>query len=147
MGILFFAGRLLLLMGLYALAIGAARRVWLGIPGGREQAAVVPGTVHLRLVQAAGEVTANGRPWLPGAEVALALPVTFGRQAGNAVMLEDPFVSSCHAELMTDGTAVWLVDRGSKNGTWMGRRRLERPVRTEPGGEFRLSGTVIRFEG
>ncbi len=145
MGIVLFVGRVVLLLGLYGLAFAAARLIWQGLPDACT-VAMSSRSVILRLQRAVGGVSANGTLWSQGSDLALPLPVSFGRQDGNTVRIEDPFVSSCHAELITDGSAVWLIDRGSKNGTWVGEKRLERPVKVEPGGEFGFGGTVIRLE-
>lgn len=145
MGIVLFAGRLLLLIGLYGLAFLTVRNIWRGLPGVSGEP-VGPRTVLLRLHKAMGAVLANEASWVEDSDLALTLPVTFGRRTGNTIRIEDPFVSSCHAELITDGSAVWLIDRGSKNGTWVGQQRLERPFRVESGGEFRFGGTVISLE-
>ncbi|MGE5549836.1 MAG: FHA domain-containing protein [Bacteroidota bacterium] len=145
MGFLLFAGRLVLLLGLYAFTYGIAREIWRGLPDKGVETYGLR-TVRLSLRQAAGAVQADGNAWREGTERALPLPVTFGRQAGNTVRVEDPFVSSCHAELSTDGPSLWLIDRGSKNGTWIGRKRLAQPVEVLPGTEFRFGSTVIRLE-
>jgi len=144
MGLLLFIGRLLLLAGLYGMAYAVARAMWQSMPSPSPAA----GTrlARLTLSRAVGRVAANGADWPEGDAISLAVPVTFGRQVGNTVQVENPFVSACHTELMSDGTALWLIDRGSKNGTWVGQRRLERPVKVETGGEFSLGGTVFRFE-
>lgn len=145
MGLILFVGRAILILGLYLVAFGIAREIWRGLPGAGPITYGVR-TVHLCLRQTAGTVSADGNAWAEGGAQALPLPVSFGRQAGNTVRVEDPFVSNCHAELMTDGPAVWLIDRGSKNGTWIGQKRLIRPAKVVPGAEFRLGSTVIRFE-
>lgn len=139
-----FLGRLILLLCLYGMAVYAAARVWRGMPA--PASPVLNRAVLLALRRGVGTILARDRVWTEGATVSLALPVTFGRSQGNTVQIEDPFVSSCHAEMITDGTAIWLVDRGSRNGTWVGRKRLDRPYRLEKGDEFRLGGTLIRLE-
>ena len=145
MGFLLFFGRLLLLTGLYGLAFMIARAAWRGLPQA-SQSGLENRPVLLRLRKIVGTVTVGDAIWAEGTSLRLPLPITFGRQGGNAIQIEDPFVSSCHAELSADGTAVWLIDRGSRNGTWVGDRRLDRPVKVEAGGEFRLGGTLIRLE-
>lgn len=146
MGLLFFLGRVIFLLCLYGLVYLIAKTMWRGLPaaeagGGR------PRSIVLHLYKAVGQVAVNGRDAAEGSDLELTLPATFGRQSVNNVMIEDPFVSSCHAELMTDDTAIWLIDRGSTNGTWVGAKMVDRPVRVAPGGEFRMGGTVFRLEG
>ena len=146
MGLLLFGGRLLLLLGLYGLAFKTARLVWQGLAQ-TSSAAAGSRPVQLTLRKMVGSITVDNAAWVEGTSLQLPLPITFGRQPGNTVLIEDPFVSACHAELSADGTTVWLIDRGSKNGTWVGQKRLDRPVKVEAGGEFRLGGTLIRLEG
>lgn len=145
-GLFLFLGRLILLAGLYAVAFAAARTIWRGQPAA-VPSPMLPRTVTLALCRTAGPVTIEAAAWLPGDERQLALPVTLGRADGNTIRVDDVFVSSCHAELAFDGTSLWLVDRGSKNGTWAGSRRLNRPYRLKPGDAFAVGGTVIRLVG
>lgn len=44
-----------------------------------------------------------------------------GEEVGAVVQFDDPTrsVSSTHALLSWDGTSLWLVDRGSTNGSWV----------------------------
>jgi len=46
-----------------------------------------------------------------------------GREVGDLV-LPDPSCSSQHAELLFDGSRVWVRDLGSTNGTWMNGQRI-----------------------
>jgi pSer/pThr/pTyr-binding forkhead associated (FHA) protein len=40
-----------------------------------------------------------------------------GAKSGNTLVLNDPYVSSRHARLTWDGTAWYVEDLGSANGT------------------------------
>jgi type VI secretion system protein ImpI len=51
-------------------------------------------------------------------------PVRLGRNPLNEVHLDDPHVSQWHAILGDIEGAIRLVDVGSRNGTWLGDRRL-----------------------
>ncbi len=63
---------------------------------------------------------------------------TVGRRDENTLMIDDPFVSGAHAEVMFDQGRWWLVDLGSTNGTFVGGS----PVRSR----IRLSkGDVVQF--
>jgi transcriptional regulator with GAF, ATPase, and Fis domain len=46
-------------------------------------------------------------------------PVTIGRDSANAVCLDDPVISSRHCQIMREGDAFVLLDRDSKNGTFV----------------------------
>ena len=146
MGLLFFFARVVFVLCLYGMVYLIARIMWRGLPA-VSTGAKRPRSIVLHLCRTVGQVVVNGESAAEGSDLELTLPVFFGRQSVNTVMIEDPFVSSCHAELMTDDAAIWLIDRGSTNGTWIGRRRVDRPVKVAPGGEFRMGGTVLRFEG
>jgi hypothetical protein len=80
---------------------------------------------------------------LPVRKVQPAFPsmITVGRTANNDVVVEDVQVSKFHAFFRAQATSLELADAGSRNGTFIGRARLEskgpaRPVRV---------GDTIRF--
>ncbi len=76
------------------------------------------------------------------------IPVTgncsLGRAVGNDVVLVDDRVSRRHATLHTQGVnELWLIDLGSRNGTYLNDRRVSQPTRVRDGdtiqiGPFRL---------
>ena len=51
--------------------------------------------------------------------------VTIGRSEGADILLDDITVSREHALLVARGSAWHLDDRGSLNGTYVNRRRIE----------------------
>ncbi|MFC4629443.1 FHA domain-containing protein [Promicromonospora alba] len=76
-------------------------------------------------------------------------------EVGAVVELTDPTrsVSSTHALLSWDGATLWLVDRGSTNGSWVvrtdgTRQRAEagRPVAAPAGGAVQLGNRTFRVE-
>lgn len=64
-----------------------------------------------------------------------------GRDPHDAVAIHSPEVSRHHARLVVDGRRVTLEDLGSKNGTYIGTRRVTRPEEVGPGDDI-LVGTV-----
>jgi DNA-binding winged helix-turn-helix (wHTH) protein len=64
-----------------------------------------------------------------------------GRDPHDAVVIHAPDVSRHHARLIVAGTRVTLEDLGSKNGTFIGTRRVTEPVEVAPGDDI-LVGTV-----
>lgn len=50
--------------------------------------------------------------------------IVIGRGDGCEVRLPDPSVSQRHASIRQRGAEYTLVDEGSQNGTWLGRRQL-----------------------
>jgi pSer/pThr/pTyr-binding forkhead associated (FHA) protein len=62
-----------------------------------------------------------------GVELTLAdegSPYVVGRAPPCALALADPDVSREHAEITRRGGAVYVTDRGAKNGTWIGEVRI-----------------------
>src|SRR6185312_8470758 len=54
-----------------------------------------------------------------------ATALTIGRAAPAELKVADPSLSRRHARLSREGEAVRVVDLGSRNGTWVGGRRIE----------------------
>jgi hypothetical protein len=54
-------------------------------------------------------------------------PVRIGRHAGNDVVLDDSLngVSRFHAEIRPEGNSYVIVDLNSRNGVWIGGRRIK----------------------
>lgn len=51
-----------------------------------------------------------------------------GRSPGNDIVLDSPDVSGVHAVLVQDGANLAIEDLASRNGTFVGERRVERQV-------------------
>jgi len=67
-----------------------------------------------------------------------------GRSRDADVQIEDPNVSRRHAEIVQEGSAYWLVDLGSTNGTEVDGRRVQR-ARLDDGSQFTLGETTVTF--
>jgi diguanylate cyclase (GGDEF)-like protein len=50
----------------------------------------------------------------------------------------------CRLDVDRDGGGVTVTDRGSRNGTWVGDRRIERPTRVGPGDVLEVGGELLR---
>lgn len=72
--------------------------------------------------------------------------LTIGRDPSNDVVLDDPNVSRFHAELIGGDDGVELVDLGSRNGTRVDGRTVER-AQLEPGSELGIGPFRVVFEG
>jgi signal transduction histidine kinase len=82
-----------------------------------------------------------------GARFDLAAPsgvVSIGREAGNAVQLDDHEISRRHAEIRRVGDAFVLGDLGSSNGSFVNEERIER-TQLASGDRIRLGRTVLVF--
>ena len=64
-----------------------------------------------------------------------------GRDPQDAIAIRVPEVSRHHARLVVSGDRVTIEDLGSKNGTFVGTRRVESVTEVRPGDEI-LVGTV-----
>ena len=54
--------------------------------------------------------------------------ITIGRHPDSTIFLDDVTVSRNHALIERDGDAYYISDRGSLNGTYVNRRRVERQL-------------------
>jgi DNA-binding NtrC family response regulator len=72
-------------------------------------------------------------------------PVLIGRHEDCHLMLDDPRVSSVHAELLATEQGARLRDKGSKNGTFLGNVRVGEISLTQRT-VFRLGHTDVVFE-
>src|SRR5574337_1273983 len=65
-------------------------------------------------------------------------PFSVGRKSGKDLVVADARVSRDHAQIVSEGPDFYLVDQGSKHGTWVNgnrvdRKKLERNDRIEFG--------------
>ena len=67
-----------------------------------------------------------------------------GRSRDADVQIEDPNISRRHAEIVQEGSAYWLVDLGSTNGTEVDGRRVQR-ARLDDGSRFTVGETTVTF--
>jgi adenylate cyclase len=71
--------------------------------------------------------------------MALNGPLSFGRVASNQVVLPDEKVSRRHALIHPQGEReFWMVDLGSRNGTYVNQRRLSQPLRLRDGDQIQI---------
>jgi Protein of unknown function (DUF3662)/FHA domain len=67
-----------------------------------------------------------------------------GRSRDADVQIEDPNVSRRHAEIVQEGSAYWLVDLGSTNGTEVDGKRVQR-AQLGDGSRFTIGETTLTF--
>jgi two-component system NtrC family sensor kinase len=70
--------------------------------------------------------------------------VSIGREAGNAIQLDDHEVSRRHAEIRRVGEALVLADLGSSNGTFVNDDRADR-ADLASGDRIRVGRTVLVY--
>lgn len=68
-----------------------------------------------------------------------------GSQAPCELVVQDPAVSRLHCEIRREKDGFYLVDRESKNGTYVNNVRIER-ARLESGEIIRIGESEFRFE-
>jgi hypothetical protein len=73
------------------------------------------------------------------------LPVTFGREGDNDIVITDPSVSRLHAEIRQEADGYVIVDRGSSNGTWVNGAAVT-AHRLRSGDEIAIADHKFSFE-
>ena len=68
-----------------------------------------------------------------------------GRVEDGAVFVDEASVSRRHARIAVDGEKATLEDLGSRNGTWLGTKRLTAPAPLGDGDTFRLGSALLEF--
>jgi DNA-binding winged helix-turn-helix (wHTH) protein len=68
-----------------------------------------------------------------------------GRVQDGVAWLDSPTVSRRHARILIDGGAAILEDLGSKNGTFLGEKRVASPVPLVDGDVFRVGRVSMTF--
>ena len=81
-----------------------------------------------------------------GEMIPLSTYTTVGRGADNALVIDDSFTSSTHAEIVREGDD-WLVrDLGSTNGTFVNGRRVNGQSWIRSGDEIAFGNVVVTFD-
>lgn len=71
---------------------------------------------------------------------------SLGRAVGNDVVLVDDRVSRRHATIHSQGEGeFWLVDLGSRNGTYLNGRRVSQPTRLRDGDRVQIGPFALAF--
>jgi DNA-binding winged helix-turn-helix (wHTH) protein len=68
-----------------------------------------------------------------------------GRVENGVVWLDSPTVSRRHARIVIEGGSAVLEDLGSKNGTFLGEKRVTSPVPLVDGDVFRVGRVGMTF--
>src|SRR5512135_314191 len=70
-----------------------------------------------------------------------------GRERSSSVWVGHASVSREHARLVVSGEKAEIEDLESKNGTWLGSRRVEGPLRLADGDEIRVGEVRLLYRG
>lgn len=103
--------------------------------------ATIAASPHLEMLRGAIFLTSNPAHRLPIGPDAILV----GRHEDCQLVLEDPRVSSVHAELVATEQGIRLRDKGSKNGTFLGGVRIGEVFLTHRTA-FRVAATEVTFE-
>jgi DNA-binding winged helix-turn-helix (wHTH) protein len=68
-----------------------------------------------------------------------------GRDPDTAVPIDDATVSRHHARIVIDGGSARLEDLASKNGTWLGGRRIASSELLSDGDQIRVGPATLTF--
>jgi len=72
--------------------------------------------------------------------------VSIGRGENNVIILDDPLISRNHALLRSTGTnKYYLMDTGSKNGTYLNGKRVIAPTLLRNGDQIKLGESLLTF--
>ena len=80
-----------------------------------------------------------------GTSFELSGTVVVGRDETAGVVIDDSEVSRRHATFSATTDEVEVEDLGSKNGTWIGGRRIEEPCKIAVGEKVRMGRTLFRL--
>jgi pSer/pThr/pTyr-binding forkhead associated (FHA) protein len=87
----------------------------------------------------------TGPPELRGVKVPLTGRVRIGRAPDLELVIGDDFVSTHHAEIVSESGKPILTDLGSTNGTVLNGRAIKRPSRLAEGDEIVLGDVHLKI--
>jgi pSer/pThr/pTyr-binding forkhead associated (FHA) protein len=74
-------------------------------------------------------------------------PIRIGRDPRNTVVLVDLQVSRFHAEVRRTGDTYQVVDQGSRNGTYLNGRQVQKPTVIHAGDVISVGRHELLFDG
>ncbi|GAB4001532.1 FHA domain-containing protein FhaB/FipA [Nocardioides ultimimeridianus] len=72
-------------------------------------------------------------------------PVLIGRGNDAAIRLDDDYVSTRHARIVSSGDQWFVEDLGSTNGTYLGAQRITAPTAIGLGSQVRIGKTILEL--
>jgi len=73
-------------------------------------------------------------------------PVLIGRGNDAAIRLDDDYVSTRHARIVSSGDQWYVEDLGSTNGTYLGAQRITQPTPIGLGSQVRIGKTILELK-
>lgn len=71
--------------------------------------------------------------------------INIGRESGNQIIIDNPYVSLVHAQISLVGDVWRISDNNSKNGIYVNGRRLYHSIEVHPGDVAYILGVKIVF--
>ncbi len=102
---------------------------------------------NVREVQGPAPPKEHGLVWAGTTVVLVEGENLLGRDPASAVVVGHPSVSRQHARVVVDGREAYLEDLGSRNGTFVGSRRVEGRASLFDGDEIRLGTATLTYRG
>ncbi len=72
-------------------------------------------------------------------------PLLIGRGSDAAIRLDDDYVSTRHARIVSSGDQWYVEDLGSTNGTYVGSSRISQPASLQLGTQVRIGKTILEL--
>jgi len=72
--------------------------------------------------------------------------ILIGRAPSSTLVLDDDYCSNRHARIFPQDGRWYLEDLGSRNGTYLGNKRVTAAVPVQPGAAIRLGQTVLELQ-
>lgn len=104
------------------------------------EAASVPEAAAAPVAGADAVIEAGDRRYALSSDI-----VVIGRGSGSDIKIDDPNISRAHAELRRENGEWYVVDLGSTNGTQLGGRAVDRPLRLANGDRIQLGNSSLTF--
>jgi pSer/pThr/pTyr-binding forkhead associated (FHA) protein len=70
-----------------------------------------------------------------------------GRERTAGIWVGHPSISRAHARIVVEEEQAVVEDLGSKNGTWLGSRRVEGRITLADGDEIRVGEVRLLYRG
>ncbi len=92
-------------------------------------------------------ITATDPELKKGMPFNLTQKLSLGREASNDLAINDSYVSLKHALIIQKKGRYWILDQGSLNGTYLNKKRLEKPAVLKINDLIKIGNTVLQFKG
>jgi pSer/pThr/pTyr-binding forkhead associated (FHA) protein len=124
---------------LYLFLAAVVRVVWRDLAGAVPARRGLMGRAFLVVVEG------SRRQLRPGDRIAVEGAASIGRDSDNQVVVDETTVSGRHAAIVYREGRWWIEDLGSKNGTWVNDRQVQRPQPLNPGDVLQVGRVSFRL--